>query len=294
MPTDALALVLAAALVHAGWNLLAKRASDQPALLFLATVAAAALSLPAALVGVARGLVPPAGLAAAAASALVHAGYFALLGAGYRRGDLSVVYPVARGSGPLGVALLAGPIFGEYPAPLGVVAIAAVVTGLVLVALAGVTRAGRPPGAPAGRPPAPAGLALGLAVGASSTAYSLIDRAGVSFVPPPVYLALQMLGTAVLMGPAWLGTKTGRARLGGSARRLAGPALLCAVGILGAYGLVLVAMTRAPVAYVAAGREIAIVFGIVLGALVLREPVTPARALGALLVTSGIILLALA
>jgi drug/metabolite transporter (DMT)-like permease len=136
-------------------------------------------------------------------------------------------------------------------------------------------------------------VGLGLAVGASSTAYSLIDRAGVALVPPPVYLALQMLGTALLMGPAWLGRKGPRARLGRSVRGLIGPALLCATGILGAYGLVLVAMTRAPVAYVAAGREIAIVFGTLLGAIVLREPVTPARALGALLVTLGIVLLAM-
>ena len=103
-----------------------------------------------------------------------------------------------------------------------------------------------------------------------------------------------MLGTALLLVPAWIWPTSARARLAASFRRLAGPALLCAVGILGAYGLVLVAMTRAPVAYVTAGREISIVLGMLLGALVLGEPLGPGRALGALLVTLGIALLALA
>lgn len=286
MGADALALILGAAGIHATWNLLAKRAKDQAAFLFVATWAAALLSLPVGLFGLATGRVPPLGLAAAAASGLVHAAYFVLLGAGYTRGDLSVVYPVARGSSPLLVALLARPLLGDRLSGLGWTGVATIVTGLALVAGGGLRGA-------TGR--VPVGVGLGLAVGVTSASYSLIDRVGVGVTPPPVYLALQMLGAALLMTPGWLAGEARRRRVGEAAagRRL-GLAVACAAGILGAYGLVLAAMRLAPLAYVVAGRELAIVFGTALGALVLRERVTPLRAVGALGVVAGIALLTFA
>ncbi len=290
MSADALALILGAAGIHAAWNLLAKRAKDQAAFLFLATAAAAALGLPLALFALATASVPAPGLAAAAASGVVHAAYFALLGAGYRRGDLSVVYPVARGSSPLLVALLARPLLGDHLSPLGWTGVAVIVTGLALVAGGGIRGQGDARGGLV-----PAGVGLGLAVGVTSATYSLVDRAGVAVVAPPIYLALQILGAALLMAPGWLASGARRARLAEAARghglRLA---VACGAGILGAYGLVLTAMRLAPLAYVVAGRELAIVFGTALGALVLKERVGPLRAAGAAGVMLGIVLLAFA
>jgi drug/metabolite transporter (DMT)-like permease len=290
VPADALALVATAALVHALWNLLAKRAADQTALLLGASTIGGLLALPFLVVAAARGEVPAAGLVAALASAAIHAGYFALLGAGYRRGDLSVVYPVARGSAPLVVALLAGPVFGERLAPLGWAGVATIVAGLGLVAGTGIARAAGHPGE------ASAAVGLGLAVGLTIAAYSLVDRGGVALVPVPAYLALQLLGAGLLMAPAWLADSGRRARLVAFAtdRRAVGTAMLCAAGILAAYGLVLTAMTRANVAYVVAGRELAIVFGTALGAVVLKERITPGRALGAAVIALGVGVLALA
>lgn len=233
---------------------------------------------------------PPLGLAAAAASGVVHAGYFALLGAGYRRGDLSVVYPVARGSSPLLVALLAPALLGDRLSPVGWAGVATIVAGLALVASGGLHGSDGSRGGTGGT-----GVALGLAVGATSAAYSLIDRVGVGVVSPPVYLALQMLGAALLLTPAWLRTPARRQRLAATARGgQLGLAAACAVGILAAYGLVLSAMRLAPLAYVVAGRELAIVVGTALGAFVLKEPVSVARALGAFAVLAGVVLLALA
>jgi drug/metabolite transporter (DMT)-like permease len=210
------------------------------------------------------------------------------LGAGYRRGDLSVVYPVARGSAPLGVALLSGPLVGEWLGPLGWAGVVTIVLGLALVAAAGLVTTG----ANRGLPP---GLGLGLATGACTVAYSLIDRRGVSLVAPPLYLALQFIGTAAVMAPAWLPAAR-RPRLAALARspRGAGAAVLAALGMFGAYVLVLTAMTLAPVAYVVAGREMAIVFGTLLGATVLGERVSPLRAAGAALTAGGVFVLALA
>ena len=290
MGADALALILGAAGIHATWNLLAKRATDQGAFLVVASWAAALLSLPFGVVGLATGGVPPIGLAAAAASGAIHAGYFALLGAGYRRGDLSVVYPVARGSSPLLVALLAPALLGDRLSTLGWVGVGTIVAGLALVASGGFR------GGEAGRAGTRgAGVALGLAVGATSAAYSLVDRVGVSVVSPPVYLGLQMAGAALLLAPAWLRSKAGRRRLAAATRGSGlGLAVACGAGILGAYGLVLAAMRLAPLAYVVAGRELAIVVGTALGAFVLEEPVDASRALGAVTVLAGVVLLALA
>ncbi len=260
------------------------------AFLFLASWAAALLSLPLGLFGLLTGGVPPLGLAAAAASGLVHAGYFVLLGAGYRRGDLSVVYPVARGSSPLLVALLASPLLGDRLSAVGWAGVAVIVAGLALVASGGL-RGGEAARGGTGR----AGVALGLAVGATSATYSLVDRVGVGVVAPPVYLALQMLGASLLMTPGWTATAANRARLAKAAgRRTLLLAVACAAGILGAYGLVLFAMRLAPLAYVVAGRELAIVFGTALGAFVLKERVGSLRALGAGAVVLGVVLLALA
>jgi drug/metabolite transporter (DMT)-like permease len=288
VPPAALGLVLAAALIHAGWNLLTKKAPDPAAFLFLATAAAAVIGLPLAGFGVATGRVPAAGWAAVAASAVAQALYVQLLAAGYRHGDLSVVYPVARGSAPLLVGLLAGPLLGEWLAPLGAAAVALIGGGIALIAGGGLGRERE-------RRQAWAGVLFGLLVGAASTAYSLIDRVGVGLVPPFVYLPLQTSGAALLLAPGWLRRAERRRRLreacgsGPAALRVA----LAGAGMLSAYGLVLTAMRLAPVAYVVAGREVAIVFGTVLGAAVLREPVTPLRAAGAVVITAGVALLAL-
>jgi drug/metabolite transporter (DMT)-like permease len=288
VPPVALGLVLTAALIHAGWNLLAKKAPDPAAFLFLATAAAALMGLPLAAFGVATGQVPAAAWAAIGASAVAEALYVRLLAAGYRRGDLSVVYPVARGSAPLLVALLAGPLLGEWLAPLGAAAVGLIGGGIALIAGGGLGRQ-------ADRRRAWAGVLLGVLVGACATAYSLIDRVGVALVPPFVYLPLHTTGAALLLAPGWLRCAERRRRLREACG--AGPAALrvalVGAGMFGAYGLVLTAMRLAPVAYVVAGREIAIVFGAVLGAVVLREPVTPLRAAGAVVITAGVALLAL-
>lgn len=288
MPPAAVGLVLAAAVIHASWNLLVKKAGDPSAFLFLALVAAALLGLPLAAWGVAAGKVPAIGWAAAAASAVAEAAYVTLLAAGYRRGDLSVVYPVARGSSPFLVALLAGPLLGERLAPLGAAGVAVVVAGILLIAGGGLLTGERRRAAP--------GLLIGLLVGGTSAAYSLIDRVGVGAVPPAVYLPLQTAGAALLLAPEWLRTRERRLRLVEAASTPPDRArvALAGAGLLGAYGLVLTAMTLAPVAYVVAGREIAIVVGTILGVVVLGERVTPVHAAGVLVVAAGVALLALA
>ncbi|HWP35354.1 MAG TPA: EamA family transporter, partial [Thermodesulfobacteriota bacterium] len=134
MPPAAVGLVVAAALVHASWNLLVKQAKDPSAFVVLAVAACALLGLPAAAWGAAAGLVPPAAWGIAWTSGAVKALYFSLLAAGYRRAELSLLYPTARGSSPLLVALASGPLLGERVTPLGAAAIGTVVAGIAGVA----------------------------------------------------------------------------------------------------------------------------------------------------------------
>ena len=138
MPTFALALVVVAALAHAAWNVLAKTASGGATFVWLFSAAAVVIWLPAVLVAevVAPGSLGLEGLAFMVASGALHALYFVLLQRGYRDGDLSLVYPLARGTGPLLSTLAAIVIFSERPSALalagGAIIVAAVAVVVVL------------------------------------------------------------------------------------------------------------------------------------------------------------------
>jgi drug/metabolite transporter (DMT)-like permease len=214
-------------------------------------------------------------------SALVHIVYQLVLQRGYAEGDLNLVYPLARGAGPMLTFLVAVTVLGERPGPVAVAGVLAVVTGVLLISLGG--HAARPR----------AGISWGLATGATIAAYTLWDNHAVNAldVPPVPYfvagLMLQLPFLAVLLArrrdpvpvrEVWPAART--------------PALVVAACSPLAYVLVLRAMQLAPVALVAAGRESSIVVGAVFGWLVLREPRPARRLVGAVVVLAGIGLIA--
>src|SRR5687768_338857 len=136
MPLSALALVVVAAFIHAYWNFLLKRAAGGPAFVWLLSLASAAIYAPLVLVLVV--IDPPRyGLAEwslIVSSGLVHLGYTLCLNRGYRMADLSVVYPVARGTGPLIAAIGAILLLGERPPAGGFLGIALIIAGIVCIA----------------------------------------------------------------------------------------------------------------------------------------------------------------
>ncbi len=286
MSGTALALVLAAALLHATWNLAAKGVgSSRVGFIWLYVVASAVIWVPVGVVWVVATGERPAWtwLAVAAVSSGLHIVYQLVLQRGYAESDLNLVYPLARGSGPLLTFVVAATVLGERPGPVAFAGVVAIVTGVLLISL----------GPSQGH--ARAGVVWGLATGTTIAAYTLWDNRSVTTldVPPVPYfvlgIAVQLPVMALLLrrdaDPTPLREVWRATRL---------PVLTVAICSPLAYLLVLRAMQLAPVALVAAGRESSIVVGAVFGWLVLREPRPARRLVGAVVVMVGIGLIALA
>jgi drug/metabolite transporter (DMT)-like permease len=279
----ALALVLTAALLHATWNLAAKQVTHaRVAFIWLYIVMSAVIWVP-----IAVGWVLVAGLHpswtwlwAAAVSAAVHIVYQLVLQRGYAEGELNLVYPLARGSGPLLTFLWAAVVLDQHPGPVAAAGVLTIVAGILLIAL-GPSHHVR------------AGVVWGLTTGAMIASYTLWDNHTVTAlgVPPLPYfvvgIVVQLPVLAVLLhreaDPTPLRVVWRTARV---------PVLVVAVCSPLAYILVLRAMQLAPVALVAAGREASVVVGAVFGWLVLREPRPARRLAGAAVVLAGIALIA--
>lgn len=279
MTTGVLVIVLGSALLHAGWNALVRASADK----FLASLhvvggagVLAALLLP---------LLPavaPASWPWALASALIHVAYFSLVARAYQGAALALAYPLMRGSAPVLTALAAAGLLGEWLSPGGWLALGLICAGVLSLALAG-WRHG-----PAGA----AAVRAALANAGVIALYTLVDGLGVRAAGHALaYTCWVFLLTAVLL------LALGLARRGPALLRPTPAALRTAVvgggGTLGAYALVLWAMTQAPIALVAALRESAIVLAMAIGWLALRERPRPSQLLAALLVAAGAALMRL-
>lgn len=282
----ALTAALAAALLHAAWNFLAKQSGDKQAFFWSALMFALLVYAPLALPDLASARPPGVAWLCIVASGILETAYFITLGRAYATGDLSLVYPLARGSGVLGVAVLAPIFLRERIGLLAVAGIASIVAGIGAAHV--LPRGGwRARGAAAG-----AASRWALATGAVITGYSLVDKVGVGLVSPLAYGYLVFATTAVLFTPYILWTKRDAVRKEWALHR----GSILAVGVLQllTYLLILFAFRLGRVSIVAAARESSVMFGVLLGIVVLREPATPPRLLGSGLILAGLLLLALA
>ncbi|MDR7482518.1 MAG: EamA family transporter [Armatimonadota bacterium] len=286
MTALALALILAAAAIHAVWNLLAKRAAGGGPFVWLFTLLSAVLYAPAvaALLVLRPAAIGVVGVLFMAGSALLHVVYFVSLQRGYQTGDLSLVYPLARGTGPLLATLAAVAVLDERPTPLALAGAALIVGGVFV--LTGGTRV---LAAARGNPWA---VRYGLLTGATIACYTLWDKIGVGLVgvPPLVYDWGSNLGCAALLAPVALRRwREVRAHWAAHRLEIVGIALLAPL----AYLLVLTAMVVTPVSYVAPAREISILVATVLGTRVLAEGDAPRRLAAAGSMVAGLVALAL-
>jgi len=277
-----LALVAAGALAHASWNLTIKRAGTSGAgFLWLTFAVGAVVFAPFGLHSlIAGGVDPGRWLFFAAGSGLLQVGYFLLLQRGYSVGDVSVVYPLARGTGPLLSVLLAVLLLGERPGAVALAGAAVVVAGVATIGLAG----GR--ASVGARLP---GVLFGLGIGVVIAAYTLWDATAVTSGGLPVvglYWGSLLVQTAVLA--PWALREGG---LGAQVR--AHPLAVPVVGVLAplAYILVLLAIQLAPVSLVAPAREVSVVVVSIVGWLWFREPHPVQRLAGAAVVLAGVGLL---
>jgi drug/metabolite transporter (DMT)-like permease len=275
VPAFALVLIAIAAVLHAAWNVLLKTSGD-PLLtaVRLQAIGTAILAPVAVVAWLLTGQPPlePAGVAIALFSGVLEALYFFLLAEAYARGDLSLVYPLARGSAPLLAVVIGVVVLGER---LPVIASAGIV--LVLVGILLVARPWRALGA-AGREHRGA-IGFALATGASIAAYSAVDRVGVRILTPWLYgvvlavFATTILGTIVLVGrrSGLLRTPAPLLDADGAPVRIGLRAGVAGVMSLTAYLLILFAYSVAPLAAVAPLRESAIVLGAAWGSVRLGE-----------------------
>jgi drug/metabolite transporter (DMT)-like permease len=271
VPVEALLLALGAAGLHAFWNLVLAGARDSEAATAVVLVISVTLFAP---VAAALWDVDGAAVPFIAASAALELAYFALLAAAYRRSELSLVYPVARGSAPVLVLLGGIVVLGNGTSAGEVAGVALVGAGVLLV------RGLR------GEPDWP-GVVLALAIACCIAGYTLVDSRGVRHAEPLVYLELVLLPVALVYCGGVLAAK-GRAPL---RRELRLESFLAGAAGFGAYALVLAALRLASAASVAAVRETSVVIAVALAAPVLRERVGPARLAGAALVFGGVAVL---
>ncbi|GAA3560330.1 EamA family transporter [Amycolatopsis ultiminotia] len=287
MNGTALVMVLIAAVVHAGWNLAAKRVSSGGArFVWLYYTVSAVGMLPVVVVALAVEPERPqwTWLGAALVTAVLHVVYGTVLQRGYQVGDLSIVYPLARGTGPLLSVLAAVLVLHEHPGVLGLVGAFLVVAGVLVISLGG-------SGADAGA--RRAGVFYGVLTGATIAAYTLWDAHSVTTlgVPPLVYFGGGALGQSVLLAPTVVRGRTALRRLWREHRR---EVLIVGLASPVAYLLVLYALQIAPVSLVAPARELSIVLGGIAAWLVLGERNAVRRLAGSLVVLAGIAAIAVA
>jgi drug/metabolite transporter (DMT)-like permease len=281
----ALGLVLLSALLHATWNLLAKRSgggvpfmwlSDTISVLFYAPVALAVFLIEKPTLG-------GWALLFVLVSSLLHLTYFILLLRGYRAGDMSLVYPLARGTGPVLSTLAAILFLGERPGPIAIGGAFLVAVGVFL--LAGGPRAAVKSGARQA-------VIYGLLTGGTIAVYTLWDKQAVSvlLIPPVLYYILSTLCRIIILAP-YITPRWSQVRREWATNRIEvlGLALFSPLS----YILVLTALAFTPVSYVAPAREVSILIGAVMGARLLSEGDAGRRVLASCAVVAGITALAL-
>jgi uncharacterized membrane protein len=293
-----IAIVGVSAGLHVAWNVRLKTAGDPLRAATVGMLAATAGIVPVGAVAwfvAGRPALPVEGVALGVLSGLIEAGYFVLLSAAYRRGDLSVVYPIARGTAPLLAVAIGVWLFGERLGVAGTVGVVALLAGFLVLQRPWrvLRRRGRGGGGAEGLDPA---IGFALATGVTIATYSAIDRLGTRLIDPLPYAAILWV-TSVVALLAWVRfVAGGRVFAGGRAELRS-----AAIGgwlTLGAYVLILWALSVAPLSGVAPLRESATVFAAAWGSIRLGEAVSRRetwRRVGASgLIVGGAILLAVA
>jgi drug/metabolite transporter (DMT)-like permease len=285
MTLGALILILTAAVIHATWNLINKQASGHATFTWIVAVLSALFYAPAtiAIIEIWQLKFSVVEVGIIAGSAALHTGYFLLLNQGYRVGDLSLVYPLARGTGPLLSTLAAILFLGERPSAIALVGALLIIGGVMVLAgnFARLRQSGTR-----------AAVGYALITGLFIAAYTLWDKQAVShFAIMPMVLDWGAnVGRAILLTPFAM-------RYSEEAviewREHKWEAVAVAILIPLSYILVLTAMSFTPVSYVAPAREISILIGTALGARLLAEGDAPRRLAAAGAMVLGIVALAL-
>lgn len=291
MSTTALLLVLAAAITHATWNVIAAGASRAglPFLWWGAVSGSAIWSIAIPLTGGLGGADVGDFIRGIAVSGALHVGYMLVLQRGYASGDLATVYATARGTGPLLTVLVALLVFGERPTPLSLIGAGIVIAGVVGIGLIGGDRSGRRPGI--GRVRVDPGVLYGLLTGVAIAAYTLWDAHAVNELGlPPVAYLVGFLAMELPFFTVMLAFRRRYRELPTTLRANWKPLLVFGLISPLSYILVLIATTMAPISLIAPVREVSVVLVSVYGVVRARQSRPALRIGAALVVVIGIVL----
>jgi drug/metabolite transporter (DMT)-like permease len=274
LPIDALALALAAAVTHASWNLILAGRRDSEAATAVALAAAIVLAIP---VLAFTWQLDTGALPYLATSSACTVGYMLLLSAAYHRAELSLVYPLARGTGPLVALAGAWLVLHQTPSATEALGVVVVAAGILLVR--GVGGGGDA-----------AGVLMALGIGCCIGTSVLLDQRGLQHADALTYATVALVAATAVQGA------TVTRRRGAAALRAELGAMVVLAGVLCilSYVLVLWALDRGPAGPLAAARETSVVVATVMAAIVLREGVTRERLAGAVVVVAGVALLSAA
>jgi len=273
--------VLFGALLHAGWNALVKSSTDKEMDTALIHLIGSLMSIPLVLL---LGWPPLASWPYLVASITIHIGYYLALTGAYRHGELGLTYPLMRGVAPLLVALSATVTLGEQLSLLAWLGVLGVSLGVLIL---GLSRHALE---------TPKAVAFALTNAVIIAAYTVVDGLGVRAAGPSWHSTLQYVATLFMLDGwpfallIWARRGSEFARYASQRWRLASAGALAS---LGSYGIALWAMTQAPVAIVAALREVSVLFALVIGALLLHEALTIRRVMGATVIVLGVVTLRL-
>jgi uncharacterized membrane protein len=288
MNGTALSIVLSAAFLHAFWNYLAKKSRTKIAFIWWAVLFSTIFFFPMFLYYWPRATISSAGWSCIVATGIFHALYFWFMGGAYQRGDLSFVYPLFRGSGPLLVPILAVILLKEQLSAPGALGIFLVVSGIFAIHLRSfsiqsireifLTTQG--------------GASLwALCTGGTIAGYSLVDKVGVNIVHPPVYIYLMFIITLLLLTPLVFVKVRRDLKTEWKINKIK----ILSVGFLQlfTYMMILFALQIGKVSYVAAVREVSIVFSALIGIVLLQEKNAPQKLFGAVLICAGVVFIGL-
>lgn len=280
MSNEVVALVLIGALLHACWNTVVKSGADKALDTALIHTLGSLVSFPL-LAWV--GMPPAAALPFLGLSVLIHLVYYAALAGAYEHGDLGITYPIMRGAGPLLVAVLSSLVLAEVLSAIAWLGILAISAGILMLAQAGLRMA------------QPRAIGYALLNAGVIALYTLVDALGARSARDHGGNTLQYIALLFALD-GWpyalivLRKRNLPQALGYARQRIAWSAV-GAFASLSSYAIALWAMTRAPVANVAALRETSVLFAFALGVLMLGERLSPGKVAGTLSILAGIVAL---
>jgi drug/metabolite transporter (DMT)-like permease len=273
-------LVILAAFCHAGWNFTARKASGNLAAIWLGLWLGCVSIVPIILVIFISkdtgGFQNMGAYACIISTGLIHALYFGLVSVAYEYGEISLVYPVSRGSGIALTAALGWFLLNEKVSFIGACGIGIISLGVLSMGFLAYRHEGKT-----------RSVLLSLGTGLSIVAYSLIDKVGVSYVSPIVYIWLMFLIAAVVLTPVVM--RRYREKFTETLKKNIGYAAIIGLGSMGTYLMILFAFTIGPVGYIVSVREFSVVLGALSGAVFLNEKLTAGKLVAITAITIGMI-----